>query len=94
MTGKKRSKEYCSKVSQRNMGNKYALGHKKSKESIERSRNANLGRKFSEETKSKMSLVRSGKKHRIVTCPYCGKSGGAPAMGQWHFKNCKLKPGG
>lgn len=32
-----------------------------------------------------------GKHHRIVTCPYCGKTGGEPGMIRWHFDNCKQK---
>ena len=32
-----------------------------------------------------------GKKQEIVTCPYCGKSGGKSGMIQWHFENCKDK---
>ena len=27
----------------------------------------------------------------VVVCPHCGKSGGKPAMGRWHFKNCSSK---
>lgn len=30
-----------------------------------------------------------GKKHKIVECPHCGKTGGEPQMIQWHFERCK-----
>lgn len=30
-----------------------------------------------------------GKRHKIVECPHCGKTGGEPQMIQWHFKKCK-----
>ena len=33
-----------------------------------------------------------GKKHKIVQCPHCLKTGGEPQMIQWHFDKCKLKP--
>lgn len=49
------------------------------------------GHKHSENTKLKMSLSRKGKIYPIVQCPFCGKTGGAPAMGRWHFDNCKLR---
>ena len=26
---------------------------------------------------------------KTVKCPHCNKSGGATAMGRWHFNNCK-----
>ena len=48
------------------------------------------GRKVSQETKAKLSEIRSGKKFDIVKCPHCGKEGGSSAMGRWHFNNCKL----
>jgi len=56
-----------------------------------KNRIAMLGKKHSQETKRLMSADRAGKKFPIVECPHCGKTGGAPAMGQWHFNNCKSK---
>lgn len=32
-----------------------------------------------------------GKHYKKITCPHCGKEGGASAMPRWHFNNCKLK---
>jgi hypothetical protein len=55
---------------------------------IEASRQANLGRKQSEESKLKKSLVLRGYKHKTLTCPKCGKSGGEPSLKRWHFDRC------
>jgi hypothetical protein len=53
---------------------------------------------FSEEAKEKMSEsakkrkpTMTGKKQKIVTCPFCGKKGGINGMVQWHFDKCKMK---
>lgn len=35
------------------------------------------------------TFTNKGKVHKIIECPYCGKTGGKPAMERWHFKNCK-----
>ncbi len=51
--------------------------------------NHNLfGKKHSEETKQKM---RKPKPQKYITCPYCGKNGGASNMKRYHFDNCKSK---
>ena len=39
----------------------------------------------------KVSKALKGRKCKIVTCPYCGKSGGESGMKCWHFNNCKKK---
>ena len=39
----------------------------------------------------KMSELLTGKKQRIVKCPYCDKTGGASNMNRYHFDNCKQK---
>jgi hypothetical protein len=41
------------------------------------------------ESIDKMSAMKIGKKQQIVSCPHCGKSGGAATMPRWHFDNCK-----
>lgn len=33
----------------------------------------------------------TGIKHKIITCPYCNKSGGIANMKRYHFDNCKFK---
>lgn len=51
--------------------------------------------KHGENRRRKQPTVKEGRKvevKRTTTCPYCEKTGGAKAMGRWHFDNCKLKP--
>jgi len=43
------------------------------------------------EDRKKISDGQRGKKRNIVTCPYCGKSGGSNGMSQWHFEKCRNK---
>ena len=43
------------------------------------------------EANLKRSLALKGRPKPIVECPHCGKLGGASAMKQWHFDNCKEK---
>ena len=31
----------------------------------------------------------TGRKHELITCPHCGKTGGKNGMIQWHFDNCR-----
>ena len=38
-----------------------------------------------------LSKKNTGFKHKIVTCPNCGTSGGATSIYRWHFDNCKGK---
>lgn len=49
------------------------------------------GRLKSEEHKARIGAAHKGKKHTIVTCPHCPKTGGLPSMKKWHFDNCKHK---
>ena len=55
---------------------------------VEAARQANIGRKQSEESKRKKSLAVRGYKHKTLTCPKCGKSGGETSLKRWHFDNC------
>lgn len=53
------------------------------------------GKPKSPEAIAKRSATRLGKtikKHEIVTCPHCGKTGGAGGIKVWHFDRCKNKP--
>jgi hypothetical protein len=50
-----------------------------------------LGISRTNETKLKMSNAQKGVPKEQVECPYCGKIGGKPIMGRYHFENCKLK---
>ncbi len=46
------------------------------------------------EVVAKRSLKLVGYKHKIVTCPHCGTSGGNTSIHRWHFDNCSGKKGG
>jgi hypothetical protein len=53
------------------------------------------GKPKAAESIAKRSATRLGKsikKHEIVTCPHCGKTGGAGGIKVWHFDRCKNKP--
>lgn len=56
------------------------------------SNNGMYGKHLSDNAKRLKSEKMTGYKYKIITCPYCGKSGGEPAMNRWHFSNCKLNP--
>lgn len=82
---KPKSEAHRAAISKGKTGKKLSQAHR---DACARGR---LGSKRSEQTRSKMSRTRTNKVHQIVQCPHCGKEGGAPAMGQWHFNNCKFK---
>ena len=50
---------------------------------------ANKGQVHSPESIEKVASQLRGRKHPIVTCPHCGKSGGHSAMRRHHFDHCK-----
>ncbi len=80
---KPKSQQHRAAISSGKLGTKLSDEHKAA------TARGHLGLKHSEETKLRMSITRSNRKHAVVECPHCGKTGGAPAMGQWHFNNCK-----
>jgi hypothetical protein len=53
------------------------------------------GKAKSEEHKQKLreaSKAKASKEPKPqITCPHCGKTGGAPTMKRWHLDNCKNK---
>jgi len=65
-------------------------GKPKSEEHKAKLRLWNTGRKLSQDTKQKMSALRSGKVYEKVTCPHCGKEGGVNNMFRYHFGKCKI----
>lgn len=86
--GKKRrpfTEEHKRKMSEAKKGKKF------SEEAKKNISDALKGKKHSEETKRKMSDAKKGIKKEIVTCPYCQKTGGKPAMMRYHYDNCKQK---
>lgn len=90
LTGKKLSPEHCAAISGAKRGNTNHKGKLHSEETKQKIRIAKTGALHSEETKLKMSAAHRGRKLPLVTCPTCGKVGGATAMKQWHFANCKF----
>ena len=91
--GKKQSKETIEKRHKTKLKNdsykktaEKIRGRKDSEETKLKKRIKMIGFKHSEETKQRMRKSKAKK-----TCPHCGKEGGAGAMDQWHFNNCKRK---
>lgn len=52
---------------------------------------AHTGKLLTESTRKKISESCKGREQQNAICPFCGKSGGKPAMARWHFDNCKEK---
>ena len=55
---------------------------------------AKKGRPLTKEHKTALKNRGQGNfgKQPIVSCPHCGKKGGAWTMPRWHFDNCKNAP--
>lgn len=56
-----------------------------------------LGLKRSDDTKKNLSLSKLGDKNpstKVVTCPYCNKTGKSGGMRKHHFEHCKSKDKG
>lgn len=51
------------------------------------------GKSPSNEHREKISNSLKGRPKKIITCPYCNKSGGSSQMKRWHFDNCTIKTG-
>jgi len=58
---------------------------------VENSKEAHLGKSFTEEHKRNISAALIGHKQAIITCPYCGKTGGIAGMKRWHMDRCKQR---
>jgi hypothetical protein len=64
-------------------------GAKHTPEAIEKIRKAKAGYSIPREAQLRSAKNRLGMKQPLITCTECGKIGGSPAMGRWHFSNCK-----
>ena len=62
---------------------------KRTPEQIEAMRQRATGVRQSEESKRKKSLKNKGYKHKQISCPHCGTTGGEPSMKRWHFSKCR-----
>lgn len=85
--GKKLSQETRSKMSTTHTGMKHT------EESKQKMRKPKAP--FTDEHRAKLSAASKLQPRQIqpiVTCPYCGKQGGAGTMPRWHFDRCKSKP--
>lgn len=68
----------------------YAKNHR-SPEHLAKISAGNKGKTYTPEQIKRMSDAKIGIPKDKITCPYCGKSGGIPAMNRWHMENCKYK---
>ena len=66
-------------------------GHKHSDETKAKMSKVRKGKVKSADHLRNISLALQGKTYRKVSCPHCGKVGGANAMGRYHFDQCKHK---
>jgi hypothetical protein len=83
--GKKLSEETRAKMSASKIGK---LHTEESKQKMRKPRGPHT-----DETKAKISAaasVQARNVQRIVTCPHCGKQGGAGTMPRWHFDRCRM----
>lgn len=62
-------------------------------ETRDKIRKSKLGLSPSKEIRESISKTMTGKKHptKIISCPYCEKSGCATNIKRYHFENCKLR---
>lgn len=89
-TGRKHTPEAIEKIRQkRALQPPTRTGAIVSHETREKMRKSRTGKIHTKEAKDKIKMALKGKKKRQVVCPHCNKIGGAPAMKQWHFDNCK-----
>jgi len=85
-----RSESTKQKLSQKLSGRKHTPEQKlaKSQRQKGKPKSAEWVAKMTGRKNSLISQKLLGKKKPLVECPYCKKSGGASAMGRWHFTNC------
>lgn len=65
-------------------------GARHSLETLEKLRNRTMP-PVTQETREKLSKSHKGRKHRLITCPHCGKIGAVTSMPRWHLDRCKQK---
>lgn len=86
--GKLKSEEMKKNLSKARKGKSRGKFSEEWKQNISKSLK---GRKRSEEAVRKMVETKKGQKAKVITCPYCGKSGGNSNMKRYHFEHCKTK---
>jgi len=90
-TGRKHTNKSIEKIKSARKTQKTS-GWKWNEESKLKKSISQKGKKLSAETRKKQSEAMIGRSKPKLECPHCNKVGGAPAMKQWHFDNCKRKP--
>lgn len=96
LVGYRHTDETKARMSASRLGMQNTFGHKHSDETKLKMSVAHIGNKSrtgqkrSEAEREKVSIAMRGRAQSVMTCPYCGKSGGN-AMKRWHFENCKKK---
>lgn len=96
LVGYRHTDEAKARMSASRLGMQNTLGHKHSDETKLKMSVAHIGNKSrtgqkrSEAEREKVSVAMRGRAQSVMTCPYCGKSGGN-AMKRWHFENCKAE---
>jgi hypothetical protein len=84
-SGRLKTKNEMELTKQRMKGNSFAKAHK--------GREApNKGIPMSIEQKQKQSKIMTGKKLKLIQCPFCNTIGGGANMKRYHFDKCKKKP--
>lgn len=90
--GRKHTPESINKIKEKraiqtppNLGREFSEDHR-NKLSI-----AHSGKKLTSAHKQNIGNAIRGRPKPQITCPHCGKVGGAPQMHQWHFDHCKLR---
>ena len=86
--GSHHTDEVKAQISSSKLGRKNTIDHNLK---ISETMKGRPGKPMTEDHKKKLLSANLGKKHTIVTCPHCSKSGGGGAMKQYHFDRCKLK---
>ena len=71
------------RLSHNNWAKRNPLRHK------EHVSNINKGVPKSQEHRQKLRESNLGIRHKLISCPHCGKEGGERAIKRWHFDNCK-----
>lgn len=77
------SEEKRKKCSKNNWAKRNPIEHREHVSKI------NKGIPKSASHKEKLRESNLGIKHKIISCPHCGKEGGERAIKRWHFEKCK-----